>query len=63
MANDNKDERAQEAVESTGGKSGGGQERNPAGPHAKDKLTDPEKTPGAGSLPDDQGKEADIGPD
>ena len=34
----------------------------PAGPHAKPELTDYEKTPGTGSLPDDKNKEADIGP-
>lgn len=58
----NKDKQAQQAVE----------ERDdtvvspknpPAGPHATEELTDRDKTPGAGSLPDDQGKEADIGPD
>lgn len=34
----------------------------PAGPHAKPELTDHEKTPGTGSLPDDKNGEADIGP-
>jgi len=34
-----------------------------AGPHAKDHLTDYEKTPGTGSLPDGDGAEADVGSD
>lgn len=33
------------------------------GPHAKPELTDTEKTPGAGALPDRSNAEADIGPD
>lgn len=32
-----------------------------AGPHAKPELTDHEKTPGAGTLPDGDGQEADPG--
>lgn len=35
----------------------------PAGPHAKDRLTDYEKTPGTGALPQKGQKEADVGPD
>lgn len=35
----------------------------PAGPHAKESLTDREKTPGTGALPENGGPEADIGPD
>ena len=35
----------------------------PAGPHAKEKLTDREKTPGTGSLPDERQPDADVGPD
>lgn len=35
----------------------------PEGPHARDDLTDEEKTPGTGSLPDRRGGEADVGPD
>ncbi|MBX9456283.1 MAG: hypothetical protein KL863_09820 [Rhizobium sp.] len=35
----------------------------PAGPHAKKSLTDTEKTPGTGSLPDPDQPEADVGPD
>ena len=34
-----------------------------AGPHAKDRLTDYSKTPGTGALPDDQGRDVDIGSD
>ena len=33
----------------------------PAGPHASPELTDNEKTPGTGSLPDGEGGEADVG--
>jgi hypothetical protein len=35
----------------------------PAGPHAREELTDYEKTPGAGSLPDEKsrGGETDAG--
>lgn len=33
----------------------------PAGPHAKPSLTDYEKTPGAGSLPDDDSREVTPG--
>jgi hypothetical protein len=35
---------------------------NPAGPHAREDLTDYEKTPGTGSLPGGPGHESDIGP-
>jgi len=35
----------------------------PAGPHAKERLTDHEKTPGTGALPAKDQKEADVGPD
>jgi hypothetical protein len=38
-------------------------EMPPAGPHARPDLTDNEKTPGTGSLPDDTGKNGDVGPD
>ncbi|AYD01904.1 hypothetical protein [Neorhizobium sp. NCHU2750] len=34
-----------------------------AGPHAKDHLTDHDKTPGTGSLPAKDGAEVDTGPD
>lgn len=33
----------------------------PAGPHAKPSLTDHEKTPGAGSLPDDDSQDVTPG--
>ncbi len=39
------------------------QKPRPEGPHAREDLTDREKTPGTGSLPDDQGAEGDVGPD
>jgi len=58
----NKDKKAQDAIEErdtpvtrTGGK--------PAGPHAREHLTDRDKTPGSGSLPESGGREADVGPD
>lgn len=35
----------------------------PEGPHARDDLTDREKTPGTGSLPDRRSGDADVGPD
>ena len=35
----------------------------PAGPHAKESLTDREKTPGTGALPEKGQPEADVGPD
>ena len=35
----------------------------PAGPHAKEGLTDREKTPGTGALPEKGQPEADVGPD
>jgi hypothetical protein len=37
----------------------------PAGPHAKERLTDRDKTPGTGALPDpvqERQPEADVGP-
>jgi hypothetical protein len=56
------DKKAQEAVEQrrrgTTDKPG-----QPEGPHAQERLTDREKTPGSGSLPDDATREADVGPD
>ncbi|MGO4624406.1 hypothetical protein AB4Z34_30680 [Ensifer sp. 2YAB10] len=47
-----KDKKAQEAIEETGKESAGGEHLPTAGPHAKDRLTDKSKTPGTGSLPD-----------
>lgn len=35
----------------------------PAGPHAREDLTDHEKTPGTGSLPSSGKDESDVGPD
>lgn len=35
----------------------------PAGPHAKERLTDREKTPGTGALPEQDQPEVDVGPD
>lgn len=35
----------------------------PAGPHASERLTDREKTPGTGALPEKGQPEADVGPD
>lgn len=47
-----KDERARKAIEETDRKAPEA-DSPPAGPHAKPHLTDKEKTPGTGSLPDD----------
>ncbi len=63
MAEQNKDQVAQEAVEERDESKAGGGDAKPAGPHAREELTDKEKTPGAGSLPTDQGPEADVGSD
>lgn len=38
-------------------------EISPAGPHADERLTDREKTPGTGSLPDAQDADTDVGTD
>jgi hypothetical protein len=35
----------------------------PAGPHAREELTDDEKTPGTGALADKEGGEVDVGSD
>ncbi|MCB1448464.1 MAG: hypothetical protein KDJ87_22485 [Rhizobiaceae bacterium] len=40
-----------------------GKDLPPAGPHARESLTDYDKTPGTGSLPGKDRKEADVGPD
>jgi hypothetical protein len=42
---------------------GGNKQDEPAGPHAREDLTDYDKTPGTGSLPGGPGGESDIGPD
>jgi hypothetical protein len=44
------DKKAQDVVEQTDGGTGDGKKTPPAGPHAKDRLTDKSKTPGTGSL-------------
>ena len=46
--------------ESAAGKTSG-EDLPPAGPHETPELTDDEKTPGTGSLPDSEGGEADVG--
>ena len=56
------DKKAQEAVEHVG-KPGDAAKHPAAGPHAKPHLTDKEKTPGTGSLPEPDATEADAGPD
>mgnify|MGYP003654945224 CR=1 FL=1 len=67
MSDENSDRKAQEAVENREQTPETPSDTKPAGPHAKDKLTDPEKTPGTGSLADESGDEsgndADVGPD
>ena len=63
MTNNRNDQSAQDAVEHREATSPNGGDDNPAGPHAADRLTDPQKTPGTGSLPDESAKEADVGPD
>jgi hypothetical protein len=47
-----KDDAARDAVEETGRAQPGAQKIPAAGPHAKADLTDKEKTPGAGTLPE-----------
>ncbi|SCB58741.1 hypothetical protein GA0061105_105210 [Rhizobium aethiopicum] len=48
----NDDEKARADVEGTDRKTSDARKNPPAGPHAKDHLTDQSKTPGAGSLPE-----------
>lgn len=50
------DDHARKAIEETDGKSAKAPESDtpPAGPHAKSELTDKSKTPGTGSLPDNE---------
>lgn len=55
------DATAREAIERVD-KPGGATGNHPAaGPHAKDHLTDKDKTPGTGALPDDDSREIDAG--
>ncbi len=56
------DKDARDAIEENGKRDAAGK-RPAAGPHAQEQLTDHEKTPGTGSLPDESNKEADVGPD
>lgn len=56
------DKDAREAIEQGSGQAASG--RHPAGgPHAKEHLTDHEKTPGTGSLPSKDSKDTDSGPE
>lgn len=66
MNEENNDRKAQEAVENRDrapAPAGTPSDAKPAGPHAKDNLTEPEKTPGTGSLAGDSDGETDVGPD
>ncbi|MBU1316531.1 MAG: hypothetical protein KJ947_04690 [Alphaproteobacteria bacterium] len=63
MSDENNDRKAQEAVENREQTPATPSDTKPAGPHANDRLTDPEKTPGTGSLADESGNDADVGPD
>lgn len=56
------DKDAQKAVEQ--GSADAGKGRHPAaGPHAKDHLTDYDKTPGTGALPSKDSEDTDSGPE
>lgn len=59
------DKQAQQAVEnvdgSTAATTAATAGKPAAGPHAKEELTDKDKTPGTGSLPDGDGEDADAG--
>lgn len=57
----NEDKEAQKAVEQGNGAASVDQSMPAAGPHARDQLTDHDKTPGTGSLPDKKQGEADVG--
>lgn len=56
------DKQARETIEHTG-KPNQTSKHPSAGPHAKDRLTDRDKTPGTGALPEPDAKETDAGPD
>jgi hypothetical protein len=56
------DKQAQDAIENVE-KPARGENHPAAGPHAKEHLIDREKTPGTGSLPEPESKDADAGPD
>ena len=55
------DKTAQEAVEQTKQDKGTQKKSPAAGPHARENLTDHEKTPGTGSLPDQKSGDIDAG--
>ena len=55
-----KDTKARKAIEGSD-KPADGDQHPPAGPHAKEHLTDKMKTPGAGSLPDDKDESVSPG--
>ncbi|WP_137136760.1 hypothetical protein [Rhizobium sp. FKY42] len=55
------DKAAQTAVEQTKQNTVPEKETPPAGPHARDELTDEEKTPGTGALPDKEADDVDAG--
>lgn len=60
------DKTAREAIEGGSGKASGGKpsDSHPAaGPHAKEHLTDHDKTPGTGSLPSKESADTDAGPE
>lgn len=56
------DKDAREAIERGSAPVGTGR-YPPAGPHAKEHLTDHDKTPGTGSLPAKDSKDTDSGPE
>lgn len=56
-----KDVKARDAVEGKDNKSAPESDNPPAGPHAKSHLTDKSKTPGAGSLPEDNAEDVNPG--
>jgi hypothetical protein len=58
-----KDRQAQDAIEQREPATKDKTDKTPKGRTPARGLTDPEKTPGTGSLPDDAAKEADVGPD
>jgi hypothetical protein len=56
------DKQAQQAVENID-TSTTSTDKPAAGPHAREDLTDRDKTPGTGALPDANGEDADVGSD
>lgn len=55
------DKKAQTAVEQAKPETKSGSAKPAAGPHAQEHLTDHEKTPGTGSLPDKRSGDIDAG--